>query len=50
MMISPAHVNDVGEGIALAAEKGRIDQGLKLLLSRQKRDWVSRLKPVGTRG
>lgn len=23
MMISPAHVNDVGEGIALAAERGR---------------------------
>ncbi len=26
MMISPAHVNDVGEGIALAAEKGRIGE------------------------
>jgi dihydroflavonol-4-reductase len=26
MMISPVHVNDVGEGIALAAEKGRIGE------------------------
>jgi dihydroflavonol-4-reductase len=26
MLLSPAHVNDVGEGIALAAEKGRIGE------------------------
>ena len=26
MMISPVHVNDVGEGITLAAEKGRIGE------------------------